>query len=525
MSPDSAEGGIAGWDISQAMMEPTTNEQLELIAIAGRLGSCIVSEDEPGIANEKALRNEAKLLMSLSCKLPTQGDVELGPKAMSGSDSVASSQSNSSFSHSSGSSRRSAFSFTCPSLSLETHVPEISMSDDNNDTSDSLKDKTPPPPAELLGRKLTMDDRDAMRLSAEAIARNVMQSYQKAMDWRLQCWMDQLSTSIEQQQQDVQELIDTPQVKLLIQLSNLQDKVKVLDASTSFKLLKHRTNTTSSSQEGEEPSHKKLRLTESTDSADSLGLQETDYTFTLSHALMMEGNVTISTPAGRVQIDLQVPGSMEGTFHSPEEGPDQLVSVQIDLRTDILASMIEKSSRMVVRTSTEALLKPQDGQDANADASTTEDAKTTSIPSSQEDSLPSTSSPALSSTTTPKRKFSDERVSDLVVVTPRDTSSPSTCGDSSDDQEDSKPVLLSIPDDFSSSKGAKRSLRMVTPQPSRFRNRGGLAVPFPSLDGEMIASKPSFEAVLRKTTTQDEETETSTAVQAAARAALALSSS
>jgi hypothetical protein len=500
MKPDSAEESIAGWDLSQAAMEPTTNEQLELITIADRLGSCIVS-DEPGIADEKDLHNEAKLLMSLSCTIPTQDIIEMGQKT-SGNDSVASSQSNSNSSYSSGSSRRSNFSFSCPSLSLENnHFQEEPSGADSSNSEESFEESSPSP-AELLGRKLTMDDRDVMRLSAEAMARNVMQSYQKAIDWRLQCWMDQLSHGLDQDK--LQDLVDTPQVKLLVQLSHLQEKVKVLDASTSFKLLNHRP----SSEDSEEPTTKKLKKTESTDSTeDPMNLLESEYKFSVSHALVLEGNLNISTPAGHVQIDLQVPGTMEGTFLSPEEGPDQLMSVQIDLRTDILASMIEKSSRMVVRASAEALLKPEDGTaEAEAAPSSEEEmAANTDVAASPSPQGSVTSSPLHSSTTTPKRKYTDERVSGVVVVTPRDTSSPSSCGDSDGDQEERKPVLLSIPNDFKSS-SAKRSLRMVTPQPSRFRNTEGMAVPFPPLDLEMtVPSKPSFEAVKPKTKTTAEE--------------------
>ena len=75
-------------------------------------------------------------------------------------------------------------------------------------------------------------------------------------------------------------------------------------------------------------------------------------------------------------------------------------------------------------------------------------------------------------TSTPKREAAkeDRPVSGLVVVTPRDASSPSTFADSSSDSEDSsntgkdqsKPVPPHIPDSF------KRSSKVLFPQATRF---------------------------------------------------------
>ena len=168
------------------MSPVASNEQLTLMGMANQLGSSILS-NEPGIADESDVRREAKLLMSLSCRPPeciSDGSGRTTPESVGSScPSVPSST------------RRNTFRFTCPSLSLE-NPGKVSQSLDGNadPKSKNVTSSVAPPPAKLLGRSLKVEDRDALRLSAEAMARNLMQSYQKALQWRIQAWIDSLST-------------------------------------------------------------------------------------------------------------------------------------------------------------------------------------------------------------------------------------------------------------------------------------------------------------------------------------------
>jgi hypothetical protein len=251
----------------------------------------------------------------------------------------------------------------------------------------------------------------------------------------------------------IQELLKSAEAKLVVNLREIAKKLQVLDASTSFKVLPTRVPNTGAS----EPPAKKQRVEEE---EDGTGMEETEYQYNVSHMLTLESYLHISSPgAGFIEIELKVPGAMKGTFLSIESDAEQLTDVMIEVNTDILAAMIEKSSRMVVRSSVEALLKAE--QEKDTEEATKEKREKVASP---------TFTPAIP-TFTPKRKYSDERVSGLVVVTPRDTSSPSSFEDSDCDD---KPVLLSIPDNFCGQ--PKTTLRMLTPQPSRARD--GDNIPF-----------------------------------------------
>jgi hypothetical protein len=476
-----ANAPVKSWHALNKVTDGTSNEQLALIRFANLLGSSIVS-DEPSIANEKDVRNEARLLMSLSCASPTNISEEserVSPENDSSSCQTFSSTSSASV-------RNDSFTFTCPSLSLENPFREelSAIRDESNESA---------LPAALLGRILKVDDRDALRLSAEAMARNVMQSCQKAMQWRIQSWVNQLSRvlvskeNLLQEQnaseKEIKELLESGEAKLILQLRELEGKILVGGARTHFKILPQRLPKV----ETGEPASKKLRMTESSDEED-MGLQETDYKYHVKHTLTMEVDLSISTPAGYVQIDIKVPGTVEGTFLSAEPGVEELTAFQVEINTEILASMIEKSSRIVVRSSVEALLTPElEEKEATPTEAETEVAENRNTASPEP-------------TVTPKRKYSHERVSGFCMVTPRDTSSPSSCGDS--DRED-KPVRLSIPNDFSV---VKSTLRMVSPHPSfassekhgfTFTPRapGQMDMSFPSLVSPTQTSKPSFKAL------------------------------
>jgi hypothetical protein len=424
----------------------TSSEQLALTGFAHCLFSTAIN-NEPGIADKNDVHKEARLLMSLSCSSPTNIPMKSGritpPSDASSCYSTAS--------------QRDSFTFSCPSLSLENHSEGFEDTGEVNDTEETSEKSAP---AALLGRVLKVDDKDALRLSSEAMARNIMQSYQKAIEWRMRSWVDSLSRNLVNKEnilkeqnaseESIKDLVNSGEAKLVVKLREISKKIQVLDACTSFKVLPQRVP---NADEGE-PTAKRQRVEEE---EEQVGLEEGEYQYHVAHLLTLEGYMNIFTPgAGHVQIDLQVPGTMKGTFLSIEDDAEQLTDVMIDLNTDILASMIEKSSRMVVRASVEALLKEE--PEATEEATEMEEEKVEFT----EDTSPLP-------TFTPKRKISAERVSGLVVITPRDTSSPSSYGDS--DNED-KLGILSIPNDFRSD---QPKLKMLTPQPSRARGVGNIA--------------------------------------------------
>jgi len=317
-----------------------------------------------------------------------------------------------------------------------------------------------------------VDDKDAMRLSSEAMARNVIESFQKAMEWRIQSWVDSLSRVLVIKEMELksvtgnkamlqQELFYSNEALLVTALREIEGKVQVLEANTAFKVLNkvsHFDETGSAL--------KKRRVGEQ---EDRTGLEEGDYVYDVIHVLEMQCSLNISTPAGNVHIDLNVPGKIKGSFFSSEDdsSDDKLTDVTIHLNTDMMASMIEKSSRIAVRASTEALLK---GEYVTTDVGIDQVA-TANTPQVHHTTPKKTTTVAASplQTRSPKRKVSEANiVSGIVVITPaRNTSSSlSSFGESSDSDGDNKPVRLQIPNSFPSSKG-KRSGKILQPQASR----------------------------------------------------------
>ena len=425
-----------------------SSEQLALISFVYRLGSLAMNNDESGIADENDVRKEARLLMSLSCSSPMTVIEELGTES-----GRVTPQSDVSMCSGTSSRSRSSFSFACPSLSLENHSQLFS----EDVPPSKLYSEEESRPAVLLGRVLKVDDVDATRLSSEAMARNVMQSYQKAIDWRIKTWVESLSKVLYQKEATIKaeggaseaklkDLLNTSEARLLLQFRDIQNKVQVMDARTSFKVLPQRVTQASAS----EPETKRRRLEDTED--DGSGLEETEYQYEVAHTLSLEASLNILTPgAGYVQIDLQLPGTIKGTFQSSELESEVLTDVMIELDTDILASMIEKSSRLVVRSSVQALLEQSDESKKEAEGLKQEDAVTAT----------KSTPPPTETSVTPKRKRS--AAPNPVFVTPRDSAPPPpfSVKDCTD-----KPLLLSIPDNFGHDE-AKRGLHMLSPQPSR----------------------------------------------------------
>jgi hypothetical protein len=470
-----------------------SNEQYELMNFAYRLTS-IVKNSDPSTVDNIDVRREAMLLMSLS--YPSWEDIHEETEATttpgtnssgritppSSSDATTSSAS-STTSTNTGGSRRDSFCFTCPSLSLGNEIEggttvttrgrEIGT---NNDDSVS--------PVALLGRTLWVGDRDAIRLSSDAMARNVIQSFQKAMQLRIQSWISSLARYLVMKEGElkssgatggtIEELLRSHEALLTVVLRKISSKIQVLEASTCFKVM-HKLPTLSDSLDA--PASKKPRF----ENDDRVGLQEGEYVYDVTHVLEMQTALKVSTPAGNVHIDLNVPGVMSGTFLSSEQNCDEeLTAVNLQLNTGMLATMIDKGSRIAVRASAEAVLTGQYSVEANPTFK--DEARTEVVARADEENLADSPAPATiteraaqTTTPTPKRKFMDNvnPVSGIVVITPRDAPSPSSYGESDSDGDISteKPVRLQIPDNFSYTKNGG----VIYPQPSRARDLSSLA--------------------------------------------------
>ncbi len=439
----------------------TSTEQLALMGFAHRLYS-VSSNNDAGIADEIDVRNEAKLLMSLSGIPPTSIDVESG-RITPPSDASSC--------HSMSSRQRDTFRFSCPSLSLENSC-HGDVTEGESSFSPS-RVATEIGPAALLSRVLKVEDVDALRLTSEAMARNILQSYEKAIQWRIQSWIACLSRILVRQEgelkrkgtateENLKVLRESSEAMLIVRLREIGEGMKVIDACNHFNVLPQKVQ----SSHCDRP-HKRRRLSED--------LSEGEYEYTVSHVLALEININVRAPSiGSANIDMKVPGTMNGTFVSFEDGRGKITDVVIDINTHILASMIEKSSRILVRSAMEALLKGEepnyleeepdetslDDQIQQADhlEGVLDDGQ--SLP---EDELPIEYGEAARLGSTPLRTLSVDRVSDLVFVTPRDCDSSRSSSTEESDNDEQPSFVLSIPNDFDSD-NPKQTL---VPQPSR----------------------------------------------------------
>jgi len=495
-------------------------------------------------SNNSDVRREAELLMSLSCSSPVQaGDggeghnnnnISIGHQHQyqhcdSSKESVdrdflsmtmdeSSSSSSSSLSTgritpthsvtsiSSGGSRRDTFCFTCPSLSLDNTQPGT-----NTNSSSSN-------PGSMLSRTLKVDDQDAMRLSSEAMARNVIESFQKAIDWRIQSWVDSLSRvlvikemqlrnfvadkgngikhkEVYLQRLQKERLFYSNEAILITALGKIKGKIQVHEATTAFKVL----NKVSQVDEAGSPLKKRRKGEEE----DRTGLEKGEYVYDVVHILEMQCSLNISTPAGNLRVDVNVPGKIEGTFFTGEDDEDKLTDVTIPLNTDMMASMIEKCSRIAVRVSTEALLKGEQQDDIGA---TTPEVQTTPkiLLAAQPSPLKTKATPgdiAFSPlvTRTPKRKAVDDRnVSGLMVITPaRNTdSSLSSFGESRDSDVD--PIRLQIPNNFIQSESGILQPHASRPSSSGTNMNMNIPAPRTKLKLDFAARLPPKKQLLRQ---------------------------
>ncbi|GKY91627.1 hypothetical protein MPSEU_000134600 [Mayamaea pseudoterrestris] len=351
-------------------LEPTTApyedvlsaEKMALVDFVYSLGSSNVNT-EPGIADDGTTRQEAELLMSLLSSSPSSLEqLDMDPVSSSESEHSfeASSADEESLQHrpSSIANRTRSFRFTCPSLSLE-HLERSAPSHSkpakiNRIVSDN---GTQPSPATLLERNLQVKDVDALRLSADAMALNVRLTIQKALQFRIDSWIRACSLVLVEKEnalrksgaskEEIKNLLQTQEALVIQSLLDASKKILVTSTVTSFEVLGPSEANDSSSM----PASKKQRV------EDPSELEEGDYQFKASYNLVLKVIAALETPAGFSEIAIDVPGVIEGTFLTTESDKDDLKSVAIEINTKLLAAMVEKSTRTVVRVSVATLLE------------------------------------------------------------------------------------------------------------------------------------------------------------------------
>ncbi|CAB9498049.1 expressed unknown protein [Seminavis robusta] len=457
----------AGWHLSPLQDDSVISaEHLALVDFAQRLGT-VTQNDEPD--NAVDVRQHANLLMSLLSSPPhvVSDDTEHSSTSASSLTGSAagttvndqhylSDASNSTATTSSSTQRRDSFRFSHPSLSLDSKWKAsfpIRTPCTAPEKEDGAVDSQPP--AVLLGRALKVDDREAHRLSADAMARNLLLSIQKAIKWRIQSWMDTLSQSLVHQEQtlirlnateeEMRELLNTKEASLYVSLRRVAESIKVLHAETCFHVLPQRAQREHRNEEDVDSNApiQKRRRVESEDS-ELRGMGETEYKYTVGHVLEFDGTIHLKTPAGYSEITVEVPGIIEGTFLSADPGMEDLTGVEVEIDTDVLASMVEKSCRVIVRSSLEYVFKEMAERQAEEEESEEE-----SVAAERDAISPYPRGHGAS------LLVGSPRCGSAAIVTPR-------CGKPAPIMGTAEPGFLQIPDDLDDT---TRKPRRITPHP------------------------------------------------------------
>jgi hypothetical protein len=485
-----------------------SEEQCLLMQLCYRLAStCNFADESPNDVDE--MRKQAQLLMNLmhsNCKTHVSSDVDM----RSSLERSTSDQSFTSYRSTHSTKKRGRFSCTCPSLSLEnvSSLHDLEREVSGMQTQSTESHRLPQPAHLLLGRSLKVDDPDALRLSADAMARNVLQSFQQAMHWRIHAWIYVLSKKIvlyEHQMlasgatlEDLKALLQTPEAKLIVALQKLAHDRRLAAESviTSFEVLPQRIE----NYEDQEDAHGRTRLTSDTtqsmnsSSASSITTSSSDevtslssdhgatdtmgshssetYSYVVAHELRFSCTVHLQTLVGFTEIAIMVPGTVAGWFESSEVDPTaQFKSVKVDVDTNVLASLIDKACRAVVRSSVEQVItQPAEtassnelGAECGNPVTAVHDSMDVGNPSTPEVSSFTLTSPPPPASSTNSIPAADNR---SAFVTP----GPNHCEDMYHTGTPSN-VLIPIPDDLKGGQTETNhdSPRRISPQPTSSR--------------------------------------------------------
>ena len=371
-----------------------TMDFIALVGFAARLGTCVNNDDTADGQDATSVRDEAMLLMSLL----------MGDKAEEILSDVKESRCEKrrirgwigrpGDDHNIGN-----FSFMFPSLSLQQdrHSDATALGSATEatgrrapDRQDGAEDRPCPSPSQLLARVQSVQDKDLIRDSGEAMAHNVLESFGAALVWRAKTWIKSLANVLalkeqkridahktasgveveaHQDEDDAEkggkgdendDLMNSKEMQIIDAIVKSSEEVSVVNIKTSFRVLSNRVShlngdaaLSSSTTDREEPASKYARKEQSPRDAGE---------YELTHKLMFEATISMTSNDGvRYNgVNLQAPGHIRGTFAnkagSSTEGVETLTGVSITLDTDALALSLERQSRLVVRRAAEAAL-------------------------------------------------------------------------------------------------------------------------------------------------------------------------
>lgn len=214
------------------------------------------------------------------------------------------------------------FSFTCSSLSLDESVPKQD------------------PNSPFSPQPLTGNSHKDLKLASETIASNIFKTFTKSIEWRKRCWTESLSQSLWAAERkmkqsgasdgDLKSLLKTPPAVVISCLK--ESRIKVLAARTFFRVLP--------------------TLWDKNDDRQKTNDDQSYLTYVLTFKTVLN----ISSPSGYSEVTLEAPGTIQGSFARTKSSESDLRSVAIVIDTRVLATIIEKSNRIIVRAAVESLL-------------------------------------------------------------------------------------------------------------------------------------------------------------------------
>jgi len=395
---------------SSYRMDPIVTEQLALIGFAARLGTSITRD----AAEATLTRSDAQLLMSLL--RPSSPSSQPSPPSqplLSDTDGVSSSEEDTqdlaieTVAPSIRPTSSSIFTFTCPALSIDANQQRAirTMTTDRlalalSDVTPASPSSSPATPSYLLGRTIVTRQRDGVSDAVEVMARNIMQAFSVALEWRCSVWVSSLTkllalkkslmaqhvaklraerkgrskkghagekndekdqnVSIEEQElgeEEDEDSYDYAETAAIDHLARVISEMSVMDVKTSFRVLH---------QDDEELIQPKKRIKarqvtlEGKDQHHALYGSATSL-YERSSPLAFEATLTVLFGSDEEHIVLKSPGTIVGTFagnSTDEEGEEVLVGVDLKLDTDVLAQSMEEQSRLLLRAAAEAAMGP-----------------------------------------------------------------------------------------------------------------------------------------------------------------------
>ena len=238
-------------------------------------------------------------------------------------------------------------------------------------------------PADLLGRTLLTHHREGVSEATDVMARNVLQAFSVALEWRYSAWVDSLTKVLrlkkalmaqqqqQQQQQgsdggeagdadetkaatsfdeDMDDGYDYAEATAIEYLARTISDLSVIDVKTAFRVQQP------SDRELVQPK-KRIKVRQVTLENDSGASRLYERSSPLTFEAVL--TVLVGPNAEPMRVVLGTGGTITGTFAGTSngaEGEEVLVGVDLKLDTDGLAHSMEEQSRLLVRAASETAI-------------------------------------------------------------------------------------------------------------------------------------------------------------------------